>query len=149
MVHVTRNQTERRSSVYPDMYVKGTARTIDTRTGETMRVNMERRVNQTFARSTGKALLAVLAVLTMGASSSTWAQQPMAEGEVRRLDMENGKVTIRHGEIKTIDMPPMTMVFTARPKSILQGLKVGDKIRFVAKEENGQYITTAITRKAD
>ena len=50
----------------------------------------------------------------------------LAEGEIRRLDPETGKLTIRHGKIRNLDMPPMTMVFTARAgtfiSSVLQGL---------------------------
>lgn len=78
--------------------------------------------------------------------SPAMAQAPMAEGEVRRLDLANAKVTIRHGEIKSLDMPPMTMVFTARPPSILKDLQVGDRIRFEADEQNSQYIVTRIEK---
>ena len=68
----------------------------------------------------------------------------LSEGEIRRLDPETGKLTIRHGEIRNLDMPPMTMVFTARDKSQLAGLKVGDRIRFVASNEGGKYLVTEI-----
>jgi Cu(I)/Ag(I) efflux system protein CusF len=60
--------------------------------------------------------------------------------------MSTGKVTIRHGEIKSIDMPPMTMVFTAKPKSTLDGLKVGDKIDFVATQENDALFITKVVK---
>lgn len=81
------------------------------------------------------------------APANTVEAQPAAsfsEGEIRRLDPETGKLTIRHGEIKNLDMPPMTMVFTARDKAQLSGLKVGDRIRFVALKEGGQYLVTDI-----
>jgi Cu(I)/Ag(I) efflux system periplasmic protein CusF len=71
---------------------------------------------------------------------------PLSEGEIRRLDPETGKLTIRHGEIRNLDMPPMTMVFTARDKSQLAGLKVGDRIRFVALKEGGQYLADEIQK---
>jgi Cu(I)/Ag(I) efflux system periplasmic protein CusF len=80
-------------------------------------------------------------------SPGVYSQSEMAQGEVRRVNLETGKVTIRHGEIKSLDMPPMTMVFTAKPISILQGIEVGDKIEFVAIEENSQYVTTKIVKK--
>ncbi len=70
----------------------------------------------------------------------------LSEGEIRRLDPESGKLTIRHGEIRNLDMPPMTMVFTARDKALLTGLKVGDRIRFVAVKEGGQYLVTDIQK---
>ncbi len=68
----------------------------------------------------------------------------LSEGEIRRLESESGKLTIRHGEIRNLDMPPMTMVFTARDKALLAGLKVGDRIRFVASNEGGRYLITEI-----
>jgi Cu(I)/Ag(I) efflux system protein CusF len=68
----------------------------------------------------------------------------LSEGEIRRLDLESGKLTIRHGEIRNLDMPPMTMVFTAKDKSQLAGLKVGDRIRFGASNEGGKYLVTEI-----
>ncbi|PRD64404.1 copper-binding protein [Malikia granosa] len=68
----------------------------------------------------------------------------LSEGEIRRLDPETGKLTIRHGEIRNLDMPPMTMVFTAKDKAMLAGLKVGDRIRFAASNEGGRYLVTEI-----
>ena len=67
----------------------------------------------------------------------------LAEGEVRRLDLETGKVTLKHGPIKSLDMPPMTMVFNA-DKALLGPLKVGDKVRFKAAQEAGKYVVTDI-----
>lgn len=68
----------------------------------------------------------------------------MTDGEVRRVDLTNGKVTIKHGEIKHLDMPGMTMVFTAKDKTLLTGLKVGDKVKFMAENANGQMLVTGI-----
>ena len=75
---------------------------------------------------------------------------PMAEtdtltdGEVRKIDKETGKITIKHGPIKNLDMPPMSMVFTAKDKALLDKVKVGDKIRFMAADEGGKMIVTDI-----
>jgi len=68
----------------------------------------------------------------------------LAEGEVRKLDLDTGKVTLKHGEIPNLDMPPMTMVFTATDPAQLAGLKVGDKVRFQAVHEAGKYLMTEI-----
>jgi Cu(I)/Ag(I) efflux system protein CusF len=68
----------------------------------------------------------------------------MTDGEVRRLDKEGGKLTIRHATIKSLDMPPMTMVFVAKDKAMLDKLKVGDKIKFAAINEAGKYTVTEI-----
>jgi len=72
------------------------------------------------------------------------ADAGMAQGEVRKIDRENRKVTIRHGEIRSLDMPPMTMVFQASDARLLDGLKVGDKVRFMAEKVDGGYAVTAI-----
>lgn len=58
------------------------------------------------------------------------------EGEVRSVDHDARKLTLRHGEIKSLDMPAMTMVFQVRQPSMLDDLKAGDRVR-VAIEKNG------------
>ncbi|GAP36726.1 copper-binding protein [Piscinibacter sakaiensis] len=68
----------------------------------------------------------------------------LTEGEVRRIDREAGTVTLRHGEIRHLDMPGMTMVFQARPASLLAPLKVGDRLRFRAEKTADGYVVTAV-----
>ncbi len=70
----------------------------------------------------------------------------MASGEVRRIDAANHRITLRHGEIKHLDMPPMTMVFKVEPGVSLDGLKAGDQIRFQAKQDGGSLVVTEILR---
>lgn len=66
----------------------------------------------------------------------------MTAGEVRKVDMDAGKLTLKHGEIKNLDMPPMTMVFQVKDGALLNGLKAGDKIRFrVEKAASGLVVT--------
>ena len=72
------------------------------------------------------------------------AADALSDGEVRKIDRETGKITIKHGPIKNLDMPPMNMVFTAKDKALLDKVKVGDKIRFVAADEGGKMIVTEI-----
>ncbi len=69
----------------------------------------------------------------------------MADAEVRKVDMARGRVTLKHGEIKSLDMPPMTMVFTVKDKAILEGIKVGDKVKFKAANEGGKLTVTEMT----
>ena len=68
----------------------------------------------------------------------------MTAGEVRKVDLEGGKVTIRHEAITNLDMPAMTMVFRATKPEQLKGLKVGDKVRFHAESQAGNYTVTQI-----
>jgi len=70
--------------------------------------------------------------------------QELSDGEVMRWDARTGKVTLRHGEIKNIGMPPMTMVFVLQNPAQGQALKVGDKVRFRAADVNGALIVTQI-----
>ncbi len=64
---------------------------------------------------------------------------PWAEAEVRRVDAGAGAVTLRHGDIRNLDMPPMTMVFRTRDPKVLEGIKAGDKVRFTADRIDGTY----------
>ena len=65
--------------------------------------------------------------------------QPMTEGLVKKVDRDLGKVTIRHGPIDNLGMPKMTMVFRVKDPSMLDQLKEGDQIRFVADKVNGVF----------
>ena len=71
----------------------------------------------------------------------------MADAEVRKVDKEQGKITLKHGEIKNLDMPPMTMVFRVKDPAMLGRVKEGDKIRFSADKVGGQYTVTDIETK--
>jgi Cu(I)/Ag(I) efflux system protein CusF len=68
------------------------------------------------------------------------ASADMADGEVRKVDQEAGKVTLKHGEIKSLDMPAMTMVFVVKDKAMLDGVRAGDKVRFKAANDAGKFI---------
>jgi len=70
------------------------------------------------------------------------ASTDMAEGEVRKVDKDASKVTLKHGEIKSLDMPPMTMVFVVKDKAMLDSVKAGDKVRFKAVNDAGKYTVT-------
>lgn len=74
----------------------------------------------------------------------TVAAVPRTDGEIKRIDADAGKLTIKHGPIRNLDMPAMTMVFVARDGAPLGSLKVGDKILFLATHEGGKYIASAI-----
>jgi len=68
----------------------------------------------------------------------------MTAGEVRKIDRETGKITLRHQAIKHMDMPGMTMVFVVKDKALLDTTSVGAKIQFMATHENGQMVVTDI-----
>ena len=75
------------------------------------------------------------------------AQAPdWAEAEVRRIDRDARKITLRHGPIRNLDMPAMTMVFQVRDPALLEVAREGDRVRFAAEKLQGAYVVTAIER---
>jgi Cu/Ag efflux protein CusF len=71
-----------------------------------------------------------------------------AEGEVRKIDKGAKKITLKHGPIPSLDMAPMTMVYRVRDASLLDKVKPGDKVKFVAEKIDRQYTVTHIERAA-
>jgi len=78
------------------------------------------------------------------ASASAGQAKPWTEGEVRKVDSDQGTVTLRHGAITNLGMPGMTMVFKAADPKLLTGLAPGSKVRFTADRSNGSLFVTAI-----
>lgn len=87
----------------------------------------------------------VFAQMNMDHGKMGMAAAPgMTDGEVRKIDKDAGKITIKHGEIKHMEMPGMTMVFVAKDKALLDKTSVGAKIQFMVTNENGQMTVTDI-----
>lgn len=74
----------------------------------------------------------------------TGQTEGMTSGQVRKIDKEAGKLTLKHERIANLNMPPMTMVFRVKDKSIMQNLQVGDTIQFKAVDKNGVLTITEI-----
>ncbi len=88
----------------------------------------------------------VVFVAASALAAAAWAQAPSVNGEVTKLDKAGGRITLKHGEIKNLDMPPMTMVFRAAQPSLLDDLAVGSRIRFTAERIDGQYTITSVSK---
>lgn len=92
-----------------------------------------------------RALLLALALSPWPVVVTAQASATPTDAEVRKVDKPKGKITLKHGEIRNIDMPPMTMVFGVTDPAFLDRVKAGDKVRFTAtKDAAGQYIVTGI-----
>ena len=78
------------------------------------------------------------------ASAPTTAATSLTEGEVRKVDLEQKKVTLRHGPIQNLEMPAMTMVFQVADAKLLENVKVGDKVRFSVERTNVKKEITAL-----
>ena len=74
------------------------------------------------------------------AKAAVQDQTALIDGEVRRVDRAAKKITIRHGALENLDMPPMTMVFQVKDPAMLDQVKAGDKVRFLADKSSGAYI---------
>lgn len=86
----------------------------------------------------------IIATLLAALSApAAWAAD-MTDGEIRKVDKDAKKLTIKHGEIKNLDMPAMTMVFQVKDAGLLDKLKAGDKIRFVAEKSADGYVVTEV-----
>jgi len=107
---------------------------------------------KTQAEKTFNTIRAILVIaLTFGVSSSIWAMnhnndhpnghnthmmsehkamQKTVIAEVKRVQLHNGKITLKHGKLDELDMPPMTMSFSTDDPTMLEGLKRGDQVRF-------------------
>ena len=93
-----------------------------------------------------KHILKLAVFSTLLAGGLAFAQS-VTEGEVRKIDKEQGKITLKHGEIKNLDMPAMTMVFRVKEPALLDKVKEGDKVGFTAEKVSGQFTVTSIDRK--
>jgi Cu(I)/Ag(I) efflux system protein CusF len=92
------------------------------------------------------AFIAVAAILAscVSAQAQTSTAADMSQGEVRKVDKESKKITLKHGEIKNLEMPGMTMVFQVKDPAMLDTVKQGDKVQFKAEKAGGALVITDI-----
>ena len=92
-------------------------------------------------------ILFLLLSAALALSPATYAQEnaeEMSKGEIRKIDKDTKKITIKHGEIKNLDMPGMTMVFQVKDPAMLDKVKPGDKVKFSAERSGGAIVVTDI-----
>ena len=71
---------------------------------------------------------------------------PMSTGDVKKVEKSGKKIIIKHGPLENLDMPAMTMVFQVKNPKMLEQVKAGDKIRFVAEMIDGQVTVTRVEK---
>jgi Cu/Ag efflux protein CusF len=92
-----------------------------------------------------KFMALILALALTAPAFATSHQQALADGEVRKIDKEAQKITIRHGPLPSLDMPqPMTMVYRVKDPAMLERVKPGDKVKFEAENVGGTFTVTKI-----
>ena len=98
---------------------------------------------------TSKTLLTITAFVTaiffsLAANAQSTTPIATTAGEVKKIDKDAGKITLKHEDIKNLDMPGMTMVFQVTDKAMLDKVQVGDKVKFIADKQQGKFLVTDI-----
>ena len=85
--------------------------------------------------------------IALGAGAA-FAQATMVKGEVKKIDEAAGKITLKHGPIKSLDMDEdgMTMVFRVQDPAMLKQVKVGDKVQFEAERATAGITITKLQK---
>jgi Cu/Ag efflux protein CusF len=109
-------------------------------------MTMKALVSAIFVAATLGSALPVLAAGDHGggAMPMAGATDHMSEGMVKKVDPATGKITIKHGPLKNLGMPPMTMVFKAGSTDMLDKVKPGDAVHFVAEDVDGTLTVTRL-----
>ncbi len=90
--------------------------------------------------------LAIVVASILALAGPALAQDAMVSGEVKKVDANAGKITLKHGPIANLDMDSMTMVFRVQDLALLENLQPGDKVKFTADRVNGAITVTTITK---
>lgn len=86
----------------------------------------------------------IFAISLVAGIATAQTEIPFADGEIRRIDRDAQKITIRHGPIPNLNMPAMSMVFQVSDPALLDRAKTGDKVKFTAVQDRGAYVVTRI-----
>ena len=105
---------------------------------KTMTVRISEYVRELIRKDQDRLQLRGLLVAGVATAPSA-PQAELSEGEITRWDPRTLRLTLKHGEIKNLEMPPMTMVFRVADASVVGDMKPGDKVRFRAEQVNGAY----------
>ncbi|MBC7709442.1 MAG: copper-binding protein [Rhizobacter sp.] len=70
------------------------------------------------------------------------ADADLTHAEIRKIDKDSKKITLKHEAIKSLDMPGMTMVFKVKDGTLLDNAQVGDKVKVKIIQEGGSYVVT-------
>lgn len=86
----------------------------------------------------------ILLLIAAAVSTAALAATELTEAEVRKVDLDTHKLTLKHGEIRNLEMPPMTMVFQVKDPAMALQVKAGDKVKFSAEKIGGKITITHI-----
>ena len=89
-----------------------------------------------------KTVLMTAVLMTSAALAET--ALPKVDAEVRRVNPDAGKITLRHGEIPNLGMPPMNMVFDVADPALLEGIAPGDRLLITVDRIDGAFTVLSI-----
>ena len=89
-------------------------------------------------------MLKTILLAALLAAPAAYAASHLADGEVRKVDKEAKKITLKHGPLPALEMPAMTMVYQVKNPAMLERVKAGDKVKFSAEMNGGAMIVTRI-----
>ena len=104
-------------------------------------------VAKIFAAALASASVAASAIHAPGHAAAKLNELPFVAGEVKRVDKEGGKITLKHDAIPNLGMDGMTMVFRVQEPAVLDKLKAGDKVKFKADHVKGAFTVTEIAAR--
>lgn len=96
--------------------------------------------------ATSTSFAASHAAAPAAAATAATVALPMVSAEVRKVDLENKKISLKHAEIKNLDMPGMSMVFQVKNAAMLENIKAGDKVMFTADKVDGAFMVLSIEK---
>jgi len=90
----------------------------------------------------------IIAILSLVLTTPAFAETGKTEGEIRKIDAETKKITLRHGPVSgELEMPGMTMVFQVKEDHLLHHIQPGDKVEATILKENGIFYIQSIEKK--
>ncbi|MCK9510412.1 MAG: copper-binding protein [Pigmentiphaga sp.] len=92
------------------------------------------------------AVVGIALAMGLWVAPAEAAPSSPVQGEVRRVDPDGGRITLKHGPIPELELPAMTLVYRVQDKALIVPLKPGDSVVFTADRVDGQYVIISIRR---
>ena len=86
--------------------------------------------------------------MSMKASASTSSNAALTDAEVKKVDAASGMVTLKHGALENVGMPPMTMAFKAKDAVMVKQVHEGDKVKVRIENVNGTLTIVKLMKQS-
>lgn len=71
----------------------------------------------------------------------------ISTGVIQEIDKTGKMITLKHGPIKNMNMPAMTMSFRVRDAAMLRTVKVGESVNFTVENIGNAPTVTTLRKK--